>query len=604
MKKNVILPKFIQAGIKKNAPALAENILLFGADTETVKGKPHTLQVWGADGGFLYYVSELDILETFLNHIDARLKRGYSAAVYIHFLNFDLPVIFSKEKIESWKASQFEVLRHDWKCYVNCEKRFFAKLSKQKNKTAQIIDSFAFLPTSLTKVEKMLGLKLPKLPKPEGLGNIALRTPEFEAYALRDAEICYHFAIWLHKIHQQYNIKLTVSLPQMGSYIFRSMFLRKGDVISFPPINVIKPALLSYHGGKNGLWAPAGVYHNCSEIDINSAYPFAMKKLPSFLKGEYVAVNKYFPQYCGVYRVSGRLHCQYGLLSDHAFRPIKGEFHNIWITGYEIAAGLEYGELEIDSIQGFVWVPDPNETRNPFGDYVDYFYEKKNTTPKSDPMYNFYKLAMNATYGKLIQCVEKRDLSDMDEPDFKMEVKNGEYKLEEKQKYFTAGGMFQPFIASMITAQVRVQLHALCHKFKAIHAATDSIKTLMPITGGSKELGGYKLEVTGTCVLLRNKLYLHYAKDFSCCGHKPDDPEVVHKNGEHLCKFALHGFTGRVGDLDRLISTRKNNYEVKHLYKIREAIRQKKEPLVMVNLLKNFNFDWVSFYKNGGKEWV
>lgn len=604
MKKNVILPKFIQAGIKKNSPSALENVLLFGADTETVNGEAHTLQVTGVDGSFLYYVNKHTIFTTFVEHIDARLKRGHTAAVYFHNLNFDLPVLFSREKLKLWQGSQFEVERDGWKCYVNCEKRFFAKLSKQNNKRIQIIDSFGFLPTSLARVSESLGLNLPKLEKPEGLGTLPLRTPEFEAYAKRDADIDFHFARWIENIHRQYNIKLTVSLPQMGAYIFKSMFLRKGDVIEFPPMNVVKPSLLSYHGGKNGFYVKPGVYKNCSEIDINSAYPYAMKQLPSFLKGTYACVKRFVPELCGVYRISGRINCPYNLLFDHGFKPVSGEFKNLWVTGYEIAEGLKYNELEIDDIFGHVWVPDAEETRNPFGDYVDYFYQKRQETPKSDPMSNFFKLAMNANYGKLIQCVEKREEVDIDTPDFNVNVgKDGKLKIEERVKNFTAGGMFQPFIASQITAKVRVMLHGLEHRFKAIHAATDSIKTLEPIVGGSKALGDYKLEVTGTCVLLRNKLYLHYAKDFSHCGHKPGDPGVIHKNGEHLCKFALHGFTGRVGDLDRLISTRTQTYEVKHLYKIREAIRQRKDPLTMITMLKRFHFDWTEFNKNGGKEW-
>lgn len=603
MKKNVILPKFVCAGIRKNSPKLADNILLFGADTETVNGAPHTLQITGRDGSFLYYVNKFDILEVFLNHIDERLKRGQMAGVYFHNLNFDLPVLFSNEPLKSWTASQFEINRHDWKCYVNCEKRFFAKMSKQGHKTIYVIDSFGFLTTSLERIAKILQVPDKKLKKPEGLGEIALRTPEFEAYAIRDAEIEYAFAQWIHKIHQLFSVRLSVSLPQMASYIFRSMFLRKGDVISFPPTEVVKPSLLSYHGGKNGFYTPAGVYHNCSEIDINSAYPYAMKVLPSFLKGQYVHTNQFIAGLCGVYSITGRVNCKYNLLFDHAFRPVRGEFKNLWVTGYEIEAGLKYGELEIDTIHGHVWIPDPKEPRNPLGDYVDYFYEKKNTTPKSDPMYNFYKLTMNACYGKFVQCIEKRTIEDVDAPDFTITEKGGTIKVEERVKYFTAGGLFQPFIASQITARVRVMLHELEHKFEAIHSATDSIKTLKNITGETKELGGYKLEVKGTCILLRNKLYLHYAQDFSHCGHKPDDPNIRVKHGQHLCKFALHGFTGRVEDLDRLVETRKNDYSTKHLFKIREAIRQRKEPLTMVNLLKKFHFDWVEFNKNGGSKW-
>jgi hypothetical protein len=121
----------------------------------------------------------------------------------------------------------------------------------------------------------------------------------------------------------------------------------------------------------------------------------------------------------------------------------------------------------------------------------------------------------------------------------------------------------------------------LCHKFKALHAATDSIKTLEPITGESNELGGYKLEVKGKCLLFRNKLYVHYD------GNTTEFAKIK--------KFALHGFTGRLSDLLELYESRKNEYTVKHMYKMREAIRQRKTPLTMVDVTRNFGLDWKSF---------
>lgn len=581
MRKTIQIPQYVYQGITRSNRGFGEYIKVFGCDHETVYGKVHTLQIKDHTGRYLYYVNKKTVFMEFLYHVDSRLKRGETAVCYFHNLNFDLPVLFSAEPIENWNLSEFEVEAGDWKVKVNCEKRFFAKLSKGGKKQIIIVDSFSYLSKSLEKVATCLHIPFKKLPKPEGLGKIAYTDAAFEEYALADVDIEYEFGQWIVKLHEKYDVPISVSFPQLCATIFKRQFLRKGDVIQMPPKDVLIPSLLSYHGGKNGLYAEAGKYNNCTEIDINSAYPWAMKQLPSFLKGEYLKVSKFYPQYQGVYRVSGRINCPYNLLFDHSFRPLKGPFKHIWITGHEIQAGLEYKELEIDEITGHVWVPDEKETRNPFADYVDYFYKLKTETPKTDPMYNFYKLALNQLYGKLIQAVEVRKV-DGQRPDAEVKMnKEGKMIVEEQEKLFTAGGMFNPFLGSQITAMCRVKLHSLEHRFKAIHSATDSIKTLLPVTGCSEELGGYKEEVKGTCLIFRNKCYLHYN------GNVMDPTKLV--------KFATHGFAGRVKDLIELYENKSNTYTVERMLKIREGLRQRKTPLTMIEVTRNFGIDWKKF---------
>jgi DNA polymerase type B, organellar and viral. len=177
-------------------------------------------------------------------------------------------------------------------------------------------------------------------------------------------------------------------------------FLKKKDRIELPPMDVINASLLSYHGGKNGLYVDGGFYENVSEIDLNSAYPYAMKCLPSFLKGEYRQVNKYMGnKYVGIYCVSGKLKCPYNIFFNHEFKPIEnGDVRDIWITSYELEEALKYKEFDMVKCFGYIWIPD--DDRNPLGEYVDYFYKKKQETPKTNSMYHFYKLALNSLYGK------------------------------------------------------------------------------------------------------------------------------------------------------------------------------------------------------------
>ena len=580
MKKTIQIPQFVFHGINHSKKGFNGPLKVFGCDHETVNGLVHTLQMKDENGlADLFYTDTAHVLVTFLDYIDKRLGRNEFAAAYFHNLNFDLPVLFSAEDKNFWMLSEFEVRRHGWTCKVNCEKRYFAKLSKDGRKFIQIIDSFSYLPMGLGRVAEVLNIPYKKLDKPEFLGEKPLCDPYFEDYAKADVDIEMPFGKWIVDLHEKYDVPLSVSFPQMCASIFKRHFLQEGDNIEFPPLSVIKPSVLSYHGGKNGMYVRPGLYKNCLEIDLNSAYAWAMRSLPSFLRGRYVKVDKFFPEYSGVYRISGKVHCPYNLIFSHNFKPIQGAFEHVWVTGHEIAAGLEYGELHITEITGHVWIPHPDSKRNPFADYVDYFYDLRNKTSKTDPMRTFYKYALNQLYGKTVQVTAVRDAGDAADATI-TESKDGKLIVKEKDQLFTAGGMFNPFIATQVTALCRVKLHMLEHKFKAIHSATDSIKTLEPVTGCSNELGGYKLEVHGKCILLRNKLYVHYD------GDGPD---------AKVCKFALHGFTGKVKDLLELYESRTNKYTVGHIFKMREALRQKQTPLKMIQLSKKFGFDWNKF---------
>jgi hypothetical protein len=99
----------------------------------------------------------------------------------------------------------------------------------------------------------------------------------------------------------------------------------------------------------------------------------------------------------------------------------------------------------------------------------------------------------------------------------------------------------------------------------------------MPISGCSNELGGYKLEVRGDCLIIRNKFYLHFDEK------------------KKLKKYALHSFWGDIPTLLKLYARKENKYEVFHLYKMREAIRQDKKALSTIMSERTLNIDWNKF---------
>jgi hypothetical protein len=61
---------------------------------------------------------------------------------------------------------------------------------------------------------------------------------------------------------------------------------------------------------------------------------------------------------------------------------------------------------------------------------------------------------------------------------------------------------------------------------------------------------------------------------------------------EHVPKHALHGFWGNVLDLLKLYRDKSNEYIAKHMTKVREAVRQKKQARVMETRPRRLAVDW------------
>jgi len=62
--------------------------------------------------------------------------------------------------------------------------------------------------------------------------------------------------------------------------------------------------------------------------------------------------------------------------------------------------------------------------------------------------------------------------------------------------------------------------------------------------------------------------------------------------GEDIVKFAFHGFWGDVKQLLELYVDKGNEYIVDHMVKIKEAVRQGKQPRIMETQKRHLNVDW------------
>lgn len=621
MKKTVEYPQFVWGGIRANHRAypLDENVRIFGADSETARGEPMTIQASDGDEDLFAYVRPKTVFTTFRDWIFPRCRTRGVNVCYFHYLKFDLPVVFHQKRLAMYE----QISEIEFELDGVSVEMLYGKVNKAtlryEGKTLHVLDSWAFTQAGLAASLKMYKVPFKKMDKPPRLGHVrydelAEDDPErlyFERYSKMDARSEQGLGVAIMGFHKRYGVRPSISLPQFAGRVFRHHFFKPDEVIPAPPPDAVQASQSSYHGGMNDV-RPGGpfVVEDAYEADISSAYPYAMSELPQFVQGSFARVKDYDDSNVGVYKVSGRQVERYPIIFTEEFKPVVGDFKDVWITGHELKRALRAG-VDLEVTDGWVWLHDRTYRHNPLREYVRHFYDLKEKTDRSSADYYFYKTCMNALYGKFCAAVEVKKLEVLAEFDPESGKKSREtrvvaddYRFDpvlgkcvRLKSTFRAGMLTNFFIASQITGFVRGYLWDLETKYESFHSATDAIKTTkkVPAVPG---LGGLKLETFGRCYVFRNKLYLHFAESADLCGHKRDkkdeDGNLVnawryecHDGGQHLCKYGLHGFKGNVRDLygarKALLAGAPFEYSYKHMVGLREGFRRREAICAMVD---------------------
>lgn len=551
---------------------------VYGADTETIHGKPMTLQFYSEDIACedMYFVNEDTALPTFIKWC-AQRKKNVQHVVYVHKLDFDL-VEFLWGRHELLAHTEFDFKYGKARISGVYGTPTFARIQFGNGVSILFVDSFSYFRESLAKASLRVCPDLPKLRRVDGLGEklFTKRDSGFCDYAMRDAVVAYHLGKSIEGLHQEFDLTQCVSVADMAARVFKHKFL--DYEIPQPSRDIVERALLSYHGGKNNVTVESGWYEDTTSIDISSAFPESMHAMPSFSNGKaYKAFRagngvRRVPDY-GVYAVSGRADaCPWPCVFSHSFKPLSGDIDRVWMQGFELNEALSSGELRASRINGYFYDVARDNQAPALRAYVDFFYERKESA--ENPVNRFmYKLLLNSLYGKFIQTRKRGSIAYTD-------IDSGDTTTAAD---LIAGGMFHPFIASAITAKPRARIHRLEHEYQALHTATDGVFTQRRVTRGANfdlqpgkgktRLGSLTVEAEkATLLLLRNKTYVLYAAK----GPKTT-PSVVFK-GRHIRKFALHGFQGSVTDLERLAATGKRTYTVKRANRLKESVKRKLTP--------------------------
>jgi DNA polymerase elongation subunit (family B) len=204
------------------------------------------------------------------------------------------------------------------------------------------------------------------------------------------------------------NFKNCPTLPSISFSIFRKKFLDEN--IKIPSIfgDIYKDIKQSYTGGYVDVYKPYNINNkNIYSYDVNSLYPYIMKHKP-FPVGE----PKYFEG--SIYDIKNLFGFLYvkvkcptsldtpilqtkpiinGKISKSTISPV-GTWEG-WYFSEEIKNAIKHG-YSFEIKKGYLF----EKSTTVFKEFVDFFYNIKKNTPKSDPRYLISKLILNSLYGR------------------------------------------------------------------------------------------------------------------------------------------------------------------------------------------------------------
>lgn len=324
-----------------------------------------------------------------------------------------------------------------------------------------------------------------------------------------------------------------------------------------------------------------------------------MGNLPPITEGKWVEVIDFEDKHEGFYHATGYIKpCTWPIIirSLGKFEYANDEhIENVPISSYELREALQRKELVPEKIKGYIWIPDKNAAK-PFKNYVKEFFGLKNQSKNGILLRIMYKLLLNSLYGKTYQAIRQTDYEEASE--WFRDKKTGAIRKNEIR--YRAGGIYLPHIGAWITSMCRARLHHLLHRYKAIDCATDSFKTVYRASEGNR-LGEVKLEAEGLLLLIRPKLYVMFSNEVQQAvfeKHSGNLREYLTQNLQRIelrkdiVKYALHGFWGDVHTLLDLYAKKGKEYVVKHMTKIKESLRQRKQPKVMEIRKRHIRVDW------------
>ncbi len=272
-----------------------------------------------------------------------------------------------------------------------------------------------------------------------------------------------------------------------SGYLAERVLINNG--IEFPkfdsiPYEIQELAYRSYFGGrfemlKRGFIGKAYLY------DINSAYPFAITKIPDLSNGQWIQSKLIHDKAnLGFFKIQTNIpDCKY--IPPFPFRAQNniifpsGRFET-YVTLEELRACENANFYKILESWQFI----PNSITYPYKEFIDKLYQKRlDLKSNNDPLQLPIKIILNSIYGKTGQKVNR-----------------------------VIGNLFNPVIFAFITGFARAQLYRFVAENdlekQVIAFATDSICTTKKLNIDSNKLGEFSFDGSSDDIFfLQNGFY-------------------------------------------------------------------------------------------------
>jgi hypothetical protein len=250
------------------------------------------------------------------------------------------------------------------------------------------------------------------------------------------------------------------------------------------PYKIQELAFRCYFGGrfemlKRGFIGTAYIY------DINSAYPYALTRIPNLSKGKWIKRKSIHPDSrLGFFKILADIpdlkHIPpFPFRTNNMIIFPSGKFQT-YCTLPELLACEDSSMYEI--LESYQFIPSIEEY--PYKHFITEMYQKRlKLKQDGSPLQLPIKLILNSIYGKTGQRINRR-----------------------------IGNLFNPIIFSAITGHARAQLYSFVNRHNierdVVAFATDSVCTTRKVTSSSNELGRFNLDKSGDDVFfLQNGIY-------------------------------------------------------------------------------------------------
>lgn len=468
---------------------------ILGWDTETYKGKAELIS--NSFGDWKLIKSFDDVLDMFFTRMKRRKNSKKQNQFYSKFLNFFWHLGFDAPAMFKWLGRKGlsdlywlgKTIHKDYLItYIPAKKVTIKHL--KRNSSVVFWDACQFWNYNKldTAAEKYLGMKktghdVSNLRK----SDFRPDNKEFIDYCINDSVLCQLLA---KKFVNEYCVKWFGYQPL--SYfstagLSAQYFLKtcKIPTLKHVPYEALRLAYASYNGGRFELLS-RGTFEKCFVYDIKSAYPHEMTKIIDWQDGDWVPTRSFEENAdYGFYSIE----CAF--FNDKPFLPIKrGDGLVLFPKGFvkSVVTQEEMRQLVKSDDVAYLhildaWVFYGKSKRLIFKDTIKHLYnERLKLKAKGSDMQLFPKILMNSIYGKTIQVVNEK-----------------------------TGLLFNPIVASVITANVRLKVHnfGLKHGWENIIGfQTDSVITdkKLPIPPTNK-LGEFAPETEGRGIFVLSGVY-------------------------------------------------------------------------------------------------